>query len=47
MVQKLFLFYASIGLLGLGGGGIRGVVLALEADQFDDKDPEEHKHIAI
>jgi peptide/histidine transporter 3/4 len=43
---KAFLFYASIGLLGLGGGGIRGAVPALGADQFDDKDPEEHKHIA-
>ncbi|KAG6731360.1 hypothetical protein I3843_01G119100 [Carya illinoinensis] len=33
---KALLFYASIGLLALGGG----------ADQFDSNDPEERKHIA-
>ncbi|GMY28063.1 protein NRT1/ PTR FAMILY 4.5-like [Fagus crenata] len=38
---KALLFYASIGLVGLGGGGIRGSVPALGADQFDYKNPEE------
>jgi peptide/histidine transporter 3/4 len=43
---KALLFYASIGLVGLGGGGIRGSVPALGADQFDYKNPEERKYIA-
>lgn len=43
---KALLFYASISLVGLGGGGIRGAVPALGADQFDHKDTEEHKYIA-
>ncbi|XP_062144158.1 protein NRT1/ PTR FAMILY 4.5-like [Alnus glutinosa] len=43
---KALLFYASMCLVALGGGGIRGSVPALGADQFDDKDPEERKHIA-
>lgn len=43
---KALLFYASICLLGLGGGGIRGSVPALGADQFNYKDPNERKYIA-
>ena len=43
---KALLFYASIWLVALGGGGIRGSVPTLGADQFDDKDPEERKYIA-
>jgi dipeptide/tripeptide permease len=42
---KALLFYASIWLVALGGGGIRGSVPTLGADQFD-KDPEERKLIA-
>ncbi|CAK9170148.1 unnamed protein product [Ilex paraguariensis] len=42
---KALLFYASIFLLALGGGGIRGAVPSLGADQFDQNDPEEGKHI--
>lgn len=44
--SKALLFYASISLVGLGGGGIRGSVPALGADQFDYKDPNEHKQLA-
>ncbi|KAK1380471.1 Nitrate transporter 1.2 [Heracleum sosnowskyi] len=43
---KALLFYASIYLLALGGGGIRGSVPSLGADQFDENDPKESKHIA-
>ncbi|XP_062144147.1 protein NRT1/ PTR FAMILY 4.5-like isoform X2 [Alnus glutinosa] len=43
---KALLFYASIWLVALGGGGIRGSVPALGAGQFDDKHPEERKQIA-
>ncbi|KAM1745300.1 hypothetical protein FF2_011915 [Malus domestica] len=43
---KALLFYASISFVALGGGGIRGAIPALGADQFDSKDPNEHKHIA-
>lgn len=43
---KALLFYASLGLAALGGGGIRGSIAALGADQFDYKNPEERKHIA-
>ncbi|XP_004298249.1 PREDICTED: probable peptide/nitrate transporter At1g59740-like [Fragaria vesca subsp. vesca] len=43
---KALLFYASISLIGLGGGGIRGAIPALGADQFNYKKPEERKHIA-
>ncbi|XP_031285841.1 protein NRT1/ PTR FAMILY 4.5-like isoform X2 [Pistacia vera] len=43
---KALLFYVSICLLGLGGGGIRGSVPALGADQFDYKDPKERLLIA-
>lgn len=44
-VLKL-LFYLSISLLGLGGGGIRGSVPALGADQTDYRDPEERLFVA-
>lgn len=40
---KALLFYASICFAALGGGGIRGSVPALGADQFD---PKQSKHIA-
>ncbi|KAH1201033.1 Protein NRT1/ PTR FAMILY 4.5 [Glycine max] len=43
---KALLFYASIYLLALGGGGIRGCVPALGADQFDEKKPKEHAQLA-
>ncbi|KAL9325755.1 hypothetical protein ACSQ67_006400 [Phaseolus vulgaris] len=43
---KAFLFYASIYLLALGGGGIRGCVPALGADQFDEKKPKERIQLA-
>ncbi|KAL1806803.1 hypothetical protein ACET3Z_029871 [Daucus carota] len=44
--KKAFLFYASIYLLALGGGGIRGSLPSLGADQFDENNPKESKHIA-
>ncbi|KAI4370214.1 hypothetical protein MLD38_018584 [Melastoma candidum] len=43
---KALLFYASLCLVGLGGGGIRGSAPALGADQFDPKNPQEGKKIA-
>jgi len=43
---KALLFYASIYLLALGGGGIRGCVPALGADQFDEKKPKERVQLA-
>ncbi|KAK9934173.1 hypothetical protein M0R45_021325 [Rubus argutus] len=43
---KALLFYASISLVALGGGGIRGAIPALGADQFNYKKAEERKHIA-
>ncbi|KAM1719911.1 hypothetical protein ACFX14_021534 [Malus domestica] len=43
---KALLFYASISFVALGGGGIRGAIPALGADQFNSKDPNEHKLIA-
>lgn len=43
---KALLFYASIYLLALGGGGIRGCVPALGADQFDDMNPKEYLQLA-
>ncbi|KAK2358509.1 hypothetical protein P8452_77598 [Trifolium repens] len=43
---KALLFYASIYLLALGGGGIRGCVPALGGDQFDDKIPKERIQLA-
>ncbi|KAK4266030.1 hypothetical protein QN277_027005 [Acacia crassicarpa] len=44
--SKAALLYASIYLLALGGGAIRGCVPALGADQFDYKNPKERKYIA-
>lgn len=43
---KALLFYTSICLVGLGGGGIRGTIPALGADQFDYRTPKEKKNIA-
>ncbi|KAM0962379.1 hypothetical protein ACFX2A_021995 [Malus domestica] len=43
---KALLFYSSISFVALGGGGIRGAIPALGADQFNSKDPNEHKLIA-
>ncbi|KAK1390278.1 Solute carrier family 15 [Heracleum sosnowskyi] len=43
---KALLFYASIFFAALGGGGVRGSVPALGADQFDQDDPKQSKHIA-
>ncbi|KAL5538458.1 hypothetical protein UlMin_044116 [Ulmus minor] len=45
--SKAVLLYASIWLVGLGGGGVRGSIPALGADQFDYKNPEERKNIAV
>ena len=45
-LEEVLLFYASIYLLALGGGGIRGCVPALGADQFDEKKPKEHAQLA-
>ncbi|KAK6143814.1 hypothetical protein DH2020_024162 [Rehmannia glutinosa] len=39
-------FYASLSLLALGVGGVRGALPALGADQFDAKDPKEAKGLA-
>ncbi|XP_059635947.1 protein NRT1/ PTR FAMILY 4.5-like [Cornus florida] len=44
--SKALLFYASICLVALGGGGIRGAVPALGADQFDHNNPDQRKNIA-
>ncbi|KAG4970303.1 hypothetical protein JHK82_035992 [Glycine max] len=43
---KALLLYASIYLLALGGGGIRGCVPALGADQFDENKPKEGVQLA-
>ncbi|KAM7487953.1 hypothetical protein LguiB_025437 [Lonicera macranthoides] len=43
---KALLFYASICLVALGGGGVRGSVPALGADQFDHNNSKESVHIA-
>ncbi|KAL2338852.1 hypothetical protein Fmac_013298 [Flemingia macrophylla] len=43
---KALLFYTSIYLLALGGGGIRGCVPALGADQFDENKPKERVQLA-
>ncbi|CAA2986099.1 NRT1 PTR FAMILY -like isoform X1 [Olea europaea subsp. europaea] len=40
------MFYASLCLLALGSGGVRGALPALGADQFDKKDPKEAKGLA-
>lgn len=44
--SKAVLFYTSIYLLALGGGGIRGCVPALGADQFDENKPKERLQLA-
>ncbi|KAF7837615.1 protein NRT1/ PTR FAMILY 4.5-like [Senna tora] len=44
--SKAALFYSSIYLLALGGGGIRGCIPALGADQFDYQNPHQRNHIA-
>jgi peptide/histidine transporter 3/4 len=43
---KALLFYASIYLVALGGGGVRGSLPALGADQFDYNNPKESIYIA-
>lgn len=40
------MLYASLALLALGSGGVRGVLPSLGADQFDQNDPEEAKALA-
>lgn len=40
------MFYASLSLLAMGSGGVRGALPALGADQFDQKDPKESKALA-
>lgn len=40
------MFYASLCLLALGMGGVRGSRTAFGADQFDEKDPTEAKALA-
>ncbi|KAF5960465.1 hypothetical protein HYC85_001674 [Camellia sinensis] len=40
------MFYASLYLLALGNGGVRGALAPLGADQFDHKDPKEAKALA-
>ncbi|KAK7269494.1 hypothetical protein RIF29_22224 [Crotalaria pallida] len=40
------MFYASLCMLALGNGGVRGSMTAFGADQFDDKDPNEAKALA-
>ncbi|KAF5739928.1 Peptide transporter PTR1 [Tripterygium wilfordii] len=40
------MLYASLTLLALGSGGVRGALVALGADQFDKKDPKEAKDLA-
>ena len=37
------MFYASLALLALGSGGVRGALAAFGADQFDIKKPKEIK----
>ncbi|XWS58038.1 hypothetical protein CRYUN_Cryun08bG0000900 [Craigia yunnanensis] len=37
------MFYASLGLLALGAGGVKGALPALGGNQFDQKDPKEGK----
>ncbi|XP_052192116.1 protein NRT1/ PTR FAMILY 4.5-like [Diospyros lotus] len=40
------LFYASLCLMALGAGGVKGALPALGADQFDARDPKEAKGLA-
>lgn len=39
-------FYATLCLLALGAGGVKGALPALGADQFDPKNPKEAKSLA-
>ncbi|EEF50043.1 protein NRT1/ PTR FAMILY 4.5 [Ricinus communis] len=41
-----FTLYASLALLALGSGGVRGALPSLGADQFNQNDPEEAKDLA-
>ncbi|KAL2511769.1 Protein NRT1/PTR FAMILY 4.3 [Abeliophyllum distichum] len=43
---KAVMFYASLCLLALGTGGVKGSLPPLGADQFDSKDPKESKALA-
>ncbi|XVF00049.1 hypothetical protein REPUB_Repub03eG0252800 [Reevesia pubescens] len=40
------MFYASLSLLALGSGGLRGALSAFGGDQFDENDPKEAKGLA-
>lgn len=40
------MLYASLALLALGSGGVKGALPALGGDQFDQKDPKEAKALA-
>ncbi|KAL3515842.1 hypothetical protein ACH5RR_022744 [Cinchona calisaya] len=40
------MFYASLALLAMGTGGVRGALPSLGADQFNQKDPKESKALA-
>ncbi|KAL5981732.1 hypothetical protein ACLOJK_015795 [Asimina triloba] len=44
--HKATYFYSTLAVLALGSGGTRGVLPALGADQFDQKDPKERKQMA-
>ncbi|XP_065854620.1 protein NRT1/ PTR FAMILY 4.6-like [Euphorbia lathyris] len=44
--RSAFMLYASLALLALGSGGVRGVLPSLGADQFDQSNPKEAKAIA-
>ncbi|XP_050226087.1 protein NRT1/ PTR FAMILY 4.6-like [Mercurialis annua] len=41
-----FMLYASLSLLALGSGGVRGALPSIGAEQFDQNDPKEAKAIA-
>ncbi|KAK9041731.1 hypothetical protein V6N11_016821 [Hibiscus sabdariffa] len=43
---KALMLYASLGLLALGSGGLKGALPALGGEQFDHKDPKEAKALA-
>ncbi|CAL0320909.1 unnamed protein product [Lupinus luteus] len=40
------MFYASLYMLALGNGGVKGSMTAFGADQFDEKDPNDAKALA-
>lgn len=40
------MLYATLGLLALGSGGVKGALPALGGDQFDQNDPKEAKALA-